>query len=245
MEAQLTALEPDTPFSFSCRPEVSCFTECCRNLNQFLTPYDLIRLKTRMGVTSREFLDKYTIVFIGPETGLPVAVLEPVGSDSRCPFVSSEGCAVYSDRPASCRTYPLVRLLSRNKDTGALSERYFIHRESHCRGFDTQTQQTLDTWVKDQELAVYNEMNDPLMDIIALKNRYYKGPLNTSIKDLFKLCCYDIDTFRERLFQKSGDKFIESVAPELAEQAEHDDIALLKIGFERVKTALLEHRRES
>ena len=46
-------------FCFRCHPEVSCFNRCCRNLNLFLYPYDVVRLKQCLGLTSDEFLDEY------------------------------------------------------------------------------------------------------------------------------------------------------------------------------------------
>ena len=45
-------------FRFACHPGVSCFTQCCRKLDLFLYPYDIIRLKKRLGISSEEFLDK-------------------------------------------------------------------------------------------------------------------------------------------------------------------------------------------
>ncbi|MFH0789406.1 MAG: YkgJ family cysteine cluster protein, partial [Pseudomonadota bacterium] len=52
-------LEGDS-FSFACHPGVSCFTECCRDLNCVLTPYDLLRLKKSLGMTSSDLLDQFT-----------------------------------------------------------------------------------------------------------------------------------------------------------------------------------------
>ena len=36
-------------FRFRCHPGVGCFNRCCRNLNLFLYPYDVIRLRNRLG----------------------------------------------------------------------------------------------------------------------------------------------------------------------------------------------------
>ena len=40
-------------FRFACHPGVVCFTECCRDLKLLLTPYDVIRLKNRLGLQFR------------------------------------------------------------------------------------------------------------------------------------------------------------------------------------------------
>src|SRR6056297_2305467 len=53
---ELTELGLDDFFAFSCYPGISCFNACCRDLNQFLMPYDIIRLKQDVGITSTRFL---------------------------------------------------------------------------------------------------------------------------------------------------------------------------------------------
>ena len=109
-----TRLEESDTFHFRCHPGVGCFNRCCRNLNLFLYPYDVLRLKRRLGLSSGEFLRSFTSRHIGPGSGLPVVTLKPRGgAQQRCPFVTPQGCSVYPDRPAACRTYPLVRVVAR------------------------------------------------------------------------------------------------------------------------------------
>jgi hypothetical protein len=93
VEPKLTPITPKDPFRFECSPEVPCFNECCRDLNQFLTPYDILRLKSHLGLSSEAFLAQYTSQHIGPESGLPIVTLKPkAGQDPICPFVSARGC---------------------------------------------------------------------------------------------------------------------------------------------------------
>jgi hypothetical protein len=47
-------------FRFACHKDLPCFTACCANLDLVLTPYDVIRLRTRLGLPSEDFLKKYT-----------------------------------------------------------------------------------------------------------------------------------------------------------------------------------------
>ena len=49
-------LNASDTFEFRCHPGVSCFNLCCRNLNLFLNPYDVIRLKQNLGISSSEFI---------------------------------------------------------------------------------------------------------------------------------------------------------------------------------------------
>ncbi len=190
-------------FAFDCSSAVSCFNACCRNLNQFLTPYDILQLKNHLGIGSGEFLDTYTSRHSGPETGLPVITLRPkTGAEGECPFVTTSGCAVYSNRPSSCRIYPLARAVSRCRRTGRFAEHFALIREPHCLGFQQNTRQTARQWLQSQHLHVYLEQNDRFLEIIGLKNQLAPGPLDLRCRHLFHLALYDIDAFRDHILCK-------------------------------------------
>ncbi|MGD8367953.1 MAG: YkgJ family cysteine cluster protein [Desulfobacterales bacterium] len=238
MDADIKEVLPDRPFSFSCGPSVSCFNRCCRDLNQFLTPYDLLRLKQGLGLSSGEFLARYGSVHDGPETGLPVVSFRTDATDGhRCPLVSEQGCRAYADRPSSCRSYPLMRLAARSRETGRISERFFLLKERHCRGFETGRPRTVRQWIVEQGLTVYNEMNDCILELISLKNRRRPGPLDPDARQRFVMALYDLDEFRRQVFAPtlSGD---ERYSPALRREAENDDTALLKLAVEWVKGEL-------
>ena len=122
-------------FKFSCHKGLSCFTQCCADVTIFLTPYDIIRMKNRLKLTSDEFLAKYTFVPFGENQQAPVVILKMGdGEHKRCPFVSAEGCGIYEDRPWSCRMYPLG-LASPKEGACDEEEFYFLMEEAHCHGF--------------------------------------------------------------------------------------------------------------
>ncbi|MBT8331488.1 MAG: YkgJ family cysteine cluster protein, partial [Deltaproteobacteria bacterium] len=227
MNEHLTPISPDTPFRFACSPEVACFNECCRDLNQFLYPYDILRLKKRLGLSSSEFLQRYTTQHIGPESGLPMVTLRTTHAQRRiCPFVTPKGCSVYPDRPASCRTYPLMRAISRNRATGNVSEHFMLLKEPHCLGFDASKSQTAQQWMDDQEIEIYNHFNDQMLEIIRLKNQLQPGPLDLKSRQLFYMALYDLDRFRTRLFENTLLEQIE-MDPQKLEDARTDDTVLL------------------
>ena len=241
MNEDISAIGFDDSFRFLCSSNVPCFNECCRDLNQFLTPYDIVCLKNGLGMSSGEFLETYTLQHTGPETGLPVVTLKPDDStdEAVCPFVTEEGCRVYHFRPASCRTYPLARLASRSRETGRITEHYALVHEPHCLGFQKGPShkvkaQTVREWIKSQGLSVYNEMNDLFMELISLKNLHMPGPMDIKSRHMVHLACYDLDNFREQLFDKdlltdSGLEFEE------IEVLKIDDIELMKFGIKGVK----------
>jgi len=229
---------PDEQFRFACSPGVACFNACCRDLNQALYPYDILRLKKKLGLSSGEFLERYTTQHIGPGSGLPIVTLKP--NDAKrltCPFVSEKGCGVYSDRPASCRTYPLVRAIYRCRKTDRISERFMLLQEPHCLGFNEPQKQTVRQWIEGQEIETHNSINDKLMQIIHLKNQVLPGPLDLKSRHLVYQALYDLDNFRNQIF---GNKLLANfeVQAEKRAAAETDDTALLEVGMQWVKQVL-------
>ena len=237
MEENFIPLSPNDKFRFSCASRLSCFNECCRDLNQYLTPYDILRLKNSLGISSGVFLKTYTSHHTGPETGLPVITLKTdSASGSICPFVTPSGCKVYKDRPSSCRTYPLARLVSRNRESGRLSEYYMTIKETHCLGFNNGKEQTVREWIIEEDIEPYNRMNDMLMEILSLKNQIIPGELDIKSGYLFRMALYDLDAFRSHLFSneiETGDFNEEDI-----NAAKQDDMALLRVAFSWVKQNL-------
>lgn len=159
-------LAKDETFHFRCHPGVPCFTECCRQLDLALTPYDVLRLAKNLGLSGAEFLKQYAVIEHLEGEAFPQVYLGMV-DDGRasCPFVSTAGCAVYHDRPGACRTYPLGRGAYRTAD-GSIGEMHVLLTEPHCRGFLETAAQTADSWQADQDLHAYNAMNDELLSLL-------------------------------------------------------------------------------
>lgn len=234
MEPDLTPISLQESFCFSCSPAVPCFNECCRDLNQFLTPYDILRLKNHLGLSSGNFLRQYTSLHIGPESGLPIVTLKPKDAHKLiCPFVTDTGCRVYENRPSSCRTYPLMRAVARSRSTGEMTVQYMMLRESHCLGFEEGRTQTPRQWTDEQGLAVYNENNDKLMKIISLKNRLIPGAIDYESGRRFHTALYDLDNFRSQIQDTDLlDNFC--VSSRLMDAALRDDVALLDLAIQWV-----------
>jgi Fe-S-cluster containining protein len=209
-------------------------------LNQFLTPYDILRLKNHLRLSSGQFLRKYTSWHTGPESGLPIVTLKPNDPHKlTCPFVTDSGCRVYENRPSSCRTYPLMRAATRSRTTGEMTAQFMVLRESHCLGFQEGKTRTLRQWIDEQKLAVYNEKNDQLMQIIGLKNRLIPGPLDIKSSDLFNTALYDLDNFRSQIL-KNGllDNF--PINARIVDAALKDDVALLDLGMIWIERVLFD-----
>jgi len=233
-----TRLSHDDTFEFNCGPEVPCFTECCGRLELLLTPYDVLRLRKRLQITSSEFLDVYSIMRWRTAHGFPEIMMRMDSANSRrCPFVTSHGCCVYEDRPGACRIYPLGRAATRHAMDGTHREFYFPVREDHCRGFEQKRQWTVRGWLKDQGMEDYNRLNDLLMELYVLKARCRSLSLGPQHMQMFTMACYNTERFRDFIF-KSGflQKF--EIDQELVEALRQDDAKLLEFAFRWLKFAL-------
>ena len=165
-ENKVEPLESAGSFSFHCHPGVSCFTECCRELELALSPYDVARLQGALGQGSQEFLEEYAVIEFGADDLYPKVYLAMV-DDGRasCPFVTPSGCRVYEDRPAACRTYPLGRGASLDP-LGQVREQFVLIREPHCQGFAEERTQTAQAWQEEQGLGDYHRGNDLLLSLL-------------------------------------------------------------------------------
>lgn len=226
-------------FHFSCHIGVPCFTQCCADVTIFLTPYDILRLKQRLGITSQEFLEQHTLSPFTKDQRLPVIVLR-MGEDEhkRCPFVSENGCRVYEDRPWACRMYPLGLASPRESDGSDDSgEFYFLMRDPDCQGWDAGRQYTVAEWLDEQEVILYNRMGESFQKI-TLHDFFQKGnSLSPEQIEMFYLVCYNIDKFRVFVFESTFLKRFD-VDAQIVERIRSDDMALLEFGMQWLRFCL-------
>ncbi len=228
----------DSKFCFRCHQGVPCFNECCRDVNIFLTPYDIIRLKNKLGITSEEFIKKYTITPFDQNLKYPILLLKMEDDEKKsCPFVGEEGCTVYSDRPWACRMYPLG--LASPKDGHRTEEKdfYFLIKEEVCKGFAEDNELNVKEWIEDQEIDLYNRMGQGFKEI-TLHSYFQEGKdLSPQKMEMFFMVCYNIDKFKDFIFNSSFlDKF--EIDEGLRRKLKEDDVALLDFGYNWLKFAL-------
>ena len=229
------ALDGDE-FQFACHPGVTCFNQCCADLNLVLTPYDIIRLKNRLGLTSEAFVENHTVSEEETSGRFPKIKLKMTDRPGRpCPFVTPKGCSLYADRPGACRTYPL----GRGSAPGG-REMFFLVTEDHCLGFREPRSWTVEEWLKDQGLEPYNRFNDLWMEILTEKASL--GPEEHHVKkiQMFNMVSYNIDRFRDFVFNS---RFLSlfDFGPNLIESIRGSDEALLELGFRWLRFALYGH----
>jgi Fe-S-cluster containining protein len=217
---------------FRCHRDVACWNACCSNIDISLTPYDILRLKRRLGLTSTEFLERYTVPYEIEKDGIAGVKLRPVDGGTACRFMQPEGCAVYGDRPTACRYYPVALLSLRRQDEATDRDAYAMVKEPHCLGHNEPRELTIDAYRAEQGLPEYDELARGWRQLILKKKS--SGPTigkpSKRSLQLFFMACYDLDRFREfvasdgfaRLFDLPADAMRTILA---------DDAALLSFAF--------------
>jgi len=223
-------MDAEHQFNFQCKPGITCFTQCCRDVTIALTPYDVVRLKRAVGLNSDEFLDKYTLTLTKENRLIPLVVLRMNEDDKKCPFVTEKGCTVYENRPWACRMFPLDM-----NDDGTFR---IIADDSRCLGLkDSHTWQIGD-WLVDQGVPIYDQMNILFSQVTGPLKAGEPDIDNPQIYKMTFMALYNLDRFRDFVFQSS---FLERfhVEPVTIEKIKRSDVELMKFAFDWIKFGLL------
>lgn len=233
---QPVELTLDNAIQFRCHKDIGCFNECCYQSEVQLTPYDIVRLKNRFGLTSSAFLARDTLPFEIDKDGLPGVRLRRDDETGACPYVRKEGCSVYSDRPLACRYYPIGLLSMRKQGESHDENSFFIVKEDYCLGHHEARSLTIKEYRQEQETNEYEEINREWQQIILKKRSSGAAVGKPSVRSfqLFFLGCYNIDNFRDFVLSQNFSE-VYDLDPELYEQFQHDDVALLKFAFKFLK----------
>jgi hypothetical protein len=216
-------LSGDAVIQFRCHKGIDCFNACCRNIDIMLTPYDIIRLKQRLDITSTEFLREYTMPFEFAKDGVAGVKLKPVEGGMACQFMTDEGCSVYEDRPTACRYYPVGLLSTRRQDENIDRASYALVKENHCHGHFEDHKLTIDAYRKEQGLEEYDEKGRLWrQQILKMKSAGpYIGRMSLTSRKFFFMASYDLDRFRE---------FVKSEGFNTT-----DDLALMEFGDRMIR----------
>jgi len=236
---QPVELKLDSKIQFNCHKAISCFNACCRNIDITLTPYDIIRLKNRFNLESKDFVGAYTTPFSMDHHDLPGLKMNVKPGTTECVFLTEDGCSVYEDRPAACRYYALGAMGVRKKDSSQVEDIYFVVKEDHCRGHEEPYELTVAQYRKEQGVEIYDELNREWRDIVLKKRS--SGPTVGRPTDrsmqLFDMCSYDIDSFRE-FIQTPGFNEIYDIGSGQLCQLIDDDVKLLEFSMRFLKQVL-------
>jgi hypothetical protein len=234
-----TMVDEKHVIQFSCHKGIGCWNACCSNIDISLTPYDVLRMKTRLGISSTEFLKQYTVPYEMDKDSIAGVKFRPVEEGTACRFMKPEGCDIYADRPTACRYYPVALLSMRRQDEYVDRDSYAIVKEDHCKGHEVDRPITIGDYRKEQGLGEYDELARGWRQLVLKKQS--SGPSigkpTLRSRQLFFMACYDIDRFREFVFAESFTRLFELKQDEKDALAK-DDIALLQFAFRFLRQVL-------
>ena len=225
-------LGPDDKFTFSCHPGVPCFNHCCHDVNIFLSPYDVLRMKRRLGMTSGEFLEKHALLPVQKDMKTPVVVLRMQDDEEKtCPFLTDSGCGIYSDRPWPCRMFPLGLAAQKDTADGWRGDRfYFVLEEKGCAGFEEPREWSVKEWLEDQGIDEYDDWGEAYKELTLHSFFEDGGVLSPEKLEMLFTACFDLDKFRDFVFQSTLLQRFE-VDEDFVEEMRGGDEALLRFAF--------------
>jgi Fe-S-cluster containining protein len=237
----------DSPLKFRCHPGVRCFTACCGGIKIVLTPYDILQLTKRLGIPAHEFLHQYTEPTYLENTDMPGVMIKLREEDNKCPFVTPDGCTVYTDRPTACRYYPVgmadfheggTRDAMGNENTSEEEKFFFLVREDHCKGFEEDKEWTIREWRADQGVDVRDEMNKEWLRLVMRRKSFgMQASLSEQAKRMFFMASTDIATFRKFIFESSFLATYE-LDEETIKKIKEDDVELMLFSFKYLAATL-------
>jgi len=233
-------LQPGEKFRFGCHSKLPCFTTCCSDINILLTPVDVLGLARRLGITTGEFLDQYTLMPITKDLHLPVVMLK-MGDDpaKKCQLLGENGCTVYDVRPWPCRMYPVGMALPPARAGVQPEPIHFLIEDGFCDGHSEAREWSLEEWLADQGLdtPARNELEQGFQEIVS--HPWFIGgrQLDPKRMQMFHTACFDLDGFRNFVFNSSFLQRFE-VEEDVVEQIRDDDEALLRFAFRWLRFAL-------
>ncbi len=230
--AKRTELAGVDSMRFRCHRGLACYTMCCRDVNIFLSPYDILQMKKRLGMTSGDFLERYTISLLPETSGFPVILLKMEEEHNKtCPFVTPLGCSIYEDRPWACRMFPL--------DQGdSAGDLHFIADPSFCLGLAEESETTVGEYLGGQDLSRYSE-SEVLLGRIATHPRFSKEHIqNPKVQEMCRMALYDLDRFRRFVLES---RFLEvfEVEKEIADRVRTDDLELMRLAHRWLEFGLV------
>ncbi len=228
--------DEDHVIKFRCHKDIECFNACCRNIDIMLTPYDIIRLKQRLGMSSSEFLKKYTYPFDFGKNSLVGVKMSPVEGGTQCQFMVDEGCSVYEDRPTSCRYYPVGLLSTRRSDEYVDRASYALVQEDHCKGHFEEREITIGDYRKEQGVVEYDDHGRAWRQLVLkMKSAGPSiGSLSKTSLQFFFMASYDMDRFRE-FIKSEGFNATFEIDDELRQKLYEDDIELMRFGDRMIR----------
>jgi hypothetical protein len=138
--------------------------------------------------------------------------------------------------------YPLGMASSKDTPDGWRGERfYFLMHEEGCYGFNEDSKWTVREWLENQGIGEYDEWGEAYKEL-TLHDYFEQGnTLSPEKMHMMYTACYDLDKFREFVFESTLLERFEA-DEDFVEEMRYDDEALLRFAFLWLRFSLFGER---
>lgn len=139
----------DESFGFKCQ---QC-GKCCMNRRDIiLNPFDIYRGAKYLGITTDEFIMKYTRLDLGGNSKIPMLLLDTT-ENGYCPLLEFDikdggkfKCIIHEAKPGACANHPIGVIRSTDKTTNDSNTKYV--KVTQCQNSISDEQHTVREWVQ-------------------------------------------------------------------------------------------------
>ncbi len=145
---------------------------------------------------------------------------------------------MYSDRPVTCRYYPIGMALMHRQESAGEEDFYFLIKEDFCQGHREEKHWTVQEWREDQGSDGYDRQNRGWMELI-IKRRSAGDMVQTSLSvtEMFYMISTNPEATRRFLFDSTFLKRYQ-VDAETERKVREDDLALTEFAISWLKSVL-------
>ena len=151
----ISFISPNDSFEFECQRCGAC---CMNRRDIILSPYDIYNGAKYLGITTTEFMQKYTYHSLGNQSKIPMILLETNKSNGFCPLLKLDykgsgkfKCAIHEAKPGACRNHPIGIMSSIHVDeeTGETTTKTGYIKVNQCPQSKTGKMQSVADWMAD------------------------------------------------------------------------------------------------
>lgn len=151
----MTFIGPNDSFEFECQQCGAC---CMNRRDIILSPYDIYIGAQYLGITTTEFMQKYTYHSLGNQSKIPMILLDTDKRTGFCPLLKLDykdsgkfKCMIHAAKPGVCRNHPIGIMSSMHVDdeTGETTVKTGYIKVSQCPQSKTGKMQSVADWMAD------------------------------------------------------------------------------------------------
>jgi Fe-S-cluster containining protein len=177
-DSSIRKIDANDSFGFECK---QC-GQCCMHRNDIiLNPFDVYNASKYLGITTEEFLLKYTYCTLGSNSKIPMVLLKSE-KNGFCPFLKLDvkgggkfKCTIHDAKPGACANHPIGVARGKKLDTGEEETQYVICGQ--CKNSVSDKMQVVKDWVKKYndnkiEIGIAHEIQTKIVEYFDPKEFY-------------------------------------------------------------------------